>query len=85
VIRAGGKRTRTAEGLVVAASCLLVLFVGLWFSRRASTRVAGGYSSGNRDVPWWAVGLADAATCQSGNGALVMIALVFGPARSGAT
>jgi solute:Na+ symporter, SSS family len=66
------------DWLVVAASCVLVFIVGLWFSRRSSKRGAEGYFTGNRDVPWWAIGLSNTATYQSGNGAFVMIALVFG-------
>jgi solute:Na+ symporter, SSS family len=63
---------------VVAASCVLVFAVGIWFSRRSSRKGAEGYFTGNRDVPWWAIGLSNTATYQSGNGAFVMIALVFG-------
>ncbi len=67
-----------ADWLVVAASCVLVFVVGIWFSRRSSKKGAEGYFTGNRDVPWWAIGLANTATYQSGNGAFVMIVLVFG-------
>jgi len=67
-----------ADWLVVAASCLLVFIVGLWFARRSSRQGAEGYFTGNRDVPWWAIGLSNTATYQSGNGAFLMVALVFG-------
>ncbi len=67
-----------ADWLVVAGSCLLVFIVGLWFARRSSRQGAEGYFTGNRDVPWWAIGLSNTATYQSGNGAFLMVALVFG-------
>lgn len=68
----------TVDWLVVAASCVLVFAVGLWFSGRSSRRGAEGYFTGNRDVPWWAIGLANTATYQSGNGAFLAIAMVYG-------
>ncbi len=63
---------------VVAASCVLVFAVGLWFARRSSQQGAESYFAGDRNVPWWAIGLANTATYQSGNGAFVMLVLVFG-------
>src|SRR5512139_1471525 len=66
------------DWLVVAASCVLVFLVGIWFSRRSSKKGAEGYFTGNRDVPWWAIGLSNTATYQSGNGGFVMLVLAFG-------
>jgi len=66
------------DWLVVAASCSLVLLVGLMFARRSSKKGAAGYFAGDRDVPWWAIGLSNTATYSSGTGAFVMLVLVFG-------
>jgi len=66
------------DWLVVAASCSLVFTVGLMFARRSSKKGAAGYFAGDRDVPWWAIGLSNTATYSSGTGAFVMLVLVFG-------
>jgi solute:Na+ symporter, SSS family len=66
------------DWLVVAASCSLVLSVGLAFARRSSRKGAAGYFAGDRDVPWWVIGLSNTATYSSGTGAFVMLVLVFG-------
>ena len=66
------------DWIIVIAGCLLVFAVGLAFSRRASQRGAEGYFAGDRDVPWWAIGLSNTATYSSGTGAFVMLVLVFG-------
>jgi solute:Na+ symporter, SSS family len=67
-----------ADWLVVAVLCLVSLLVGLFFTRRAGKEGASGYFTGNRSLPWWAIGLSNTATYQSGNGAFVMLVLVFG-------
>lgn len=67
-----------ADWLVVAFLCLLSLVVGLIFMRRSSGSGASGYFIGNRSLPWWAIGLSNTATYQSGNGGFVMLVLVFG-------
>jgi SSS family solute:Na+ symporter len=66
------------DWLVVAASCSLVFTVGLMFARRSSKKGAAGYFAGDRDLPWWAIGLSNTATYSSGTGAFVMLVLVFG-------
>jgi len=66
------------DWLVVAASCGLVFSVGLLFARRSAKKGAAGYFAGDRDVPWWAIGLSNTATYSSGTGAFVMLVLVFG-------
>jgi Na+/proline symporter len=66
------------EWLVVAAACVFVLLVGLMFAKRSSTKGADGYFAGDRDLPWWAIGLSNTATYSSGTGAFVMLVLVFG-------
>jgi len=67
-----------ADWLVVGVLCLISLAVGLIFTRRAGRQGASGYFTGNRSLPWWAIGLSNTATYQSGNGAFVMLVLVFG-------
>jgi SSS family solute:Na+ symporter len=69
---------RPADWLVVASLCLLSLAVGLIFTRRAAGQGSSGYFTGNRSLPWWAIGLSNTATYQSGNGAFVMLVLVYG-------
>ena len=66
------------DWLVVAASCSLVFVVGLMFARRSSKKGTAGYFAGDRDVPWWAIGLSNTATYSSGTGGFVMLVLVFG-------
>jgi SSS family solute:Na+ symporter len=63
---------------VVIASCILVFAIGLAYARRSSHTGAEGYFAGDRDVPWWAIGLSNTATYSSGTGAFVMLVLVFG-------
>lgn len=58
--------------------CLVSLAVGLYFTRGAGRHGAAGYFTGNRSLSWWAVGLSNTATYQSGNGGFVMLVLVFG-------
>jgi Na+/proline symporter len=66
------------DWLVVAISCALVFAVGMTFARRSSQKGVTSYFAGDRDVPWWAIGLSNTATYSSGTGALVMLVLVFG-------
>jgi len=66
------------DWLVVFLLCAISLAVGLYFTRRASRTGASGYFIGNRSLPWWAIGLSNTATYQSGNGGFVMLVLVFG-------
>ena len=66
------------DWLVVAVACGVVFTVGLLFARRSSKKGAAEYFTGDRDVPWWAIGLSNTATYSSGTGAFVMLVLVFG-------
>jgi len=63
---------------VVIILCLISLAVGLYFTKKAGRQGATGYFTGNRSLPWWAIGLSNTATYQSGNGGFVMLVLVFG-------
>jgi Na+/proline symporter len=67
-----------ADWIVVILLCLISLIVGLYFTKKAGKQGATGYFTGNRSLPWWAIGLSNTATYQSGNGAFVMLIVVFG-------
>ena len=67
-----------ADWVVVIILCLISLSVGLYFTKKAGKQGATGYFTGNRSLPWWAIGLSNTATYQSGNGGFVMLVLVFG-------
>ena len=67
-----------ADWIVVISLCLISLLVGLYFTRKSGKQGAAGYFTGNRDLPWWAIGLSNTATYQSGNGGFVMLIVVFG-------
>jgi len=66
------------DWIIVVVLCLISLLVGLHFTKRAGTQGASGYFTGNRKLPWWAIGLSNSSTYQSGNGGFVMLLLVFG-------
>ncbi len=66
------------EWIIVAALCAGSLAFGLWFTKRASRQDAAGYFTGNRSLPWWAIGLSNTATYSTGGGAFVMLVVVFG-------
>ena len=67
-----------ADWVVVASLCLVSLLIGLYFTKKSGKQGATGYFTGNRSLPWWAIGLSNTATYQSGNGGFVMLVLVFG-------
>lgn len=69
---------QTADWVVLVVSVVIAAIVGLAFSRRATRAGAEGYFTGNRALPWWAIGLSNTATYQSGNGAFIMLVVVFG-------
>jgi len=68
----------SADWIVVTLLCLVSLLVGLYFTKKAGKQGATGYFTGNRSLPWWAIGLSNTATYQSGNGGFVMLVLVYG-------
>jgi len=63
---------------IVAVLCGISLGVGLFFTRSAGRKGEEGFFTANRDLPWWAVGLSNCATYQSGGGGFVMLVLAFG-------
>ncbi|MEW6746957.1 MAG: hypothetical protein AB1486_29830 [Planctomycetota bacterium] len=68
----------STDWLIVGLLCLVSLGAGLLFTRRASGHGKVAYFTGDRRLPWWALGLSNTATYQSGNGAFVMLVLVYG-------
>jgi SSS family solute:Na+ symporter len=67
-----------ADWIVVIVLCLISLIVGLYFTKKAGKQGATGYYTASRRLPWWAIGLSNTATYQSGNGGFVMLVVVFG-------
>jgi len=63
---------------IVAASCVVSLGLGSYFTGKAARKGAEGYFAAERSLPWWAIGISNAATYQSGNGAFVMLVLTYG-------
>lgn len=68
----------SVDWLIVVVLCMISLGVGLVFTKRAGKQGAIGYFTGNRDLPWWAIGFSNTSTYQSGNGGFVMLVFVFG-------
>ncbi|MCK5845735.1 MAG: hypothetical protein KAG97_13565, partial [Victivallales bacterium] len=66
------------DWFVVAVVCGVSLGVGLYFTKSASKKGESGYFTANRNLSWWAVGLSNCATYQSGGGGFVMLVLAFG-------
>src|SRR6185436_10190555 len=77
-VRGPGNRMSVVDWSVVLASCVLVFGIGLAHARKSSRSGTEAYFAGDRDVPWWAIGLSNTATYSSGTGAFVMLVLVFG-------
>lgn len=67
---------------VVGVLCAISMLVGLLFSRKASRHGSESYFTGDRDVPWWAIGFSNTATYQSGNGPFLALILAFGLAAN---
>jgi len=63
---------------VIALLLLFSLGLGLFFSRSSRGLGTLGYFSAGRKLPWWAIGLSNTATYQSGAGGFVMLILTFG-------
>jgi len=66
------------DWIIVAVLCAVSLGVGLYFTRSAGKKGEEGYFTANRNLSWWAVGLSNCATYQSGGGGFVMLVLAFG-------
>jgi solute:Na+ symporter, SSS family len=66
------------DWLVISLILVISLGLGLLFSRKASSGGTVSYFAANRKLPWWAIGLSNTATYQSGAGGFVMLILTFG-------
>ena len=66
------------EWFVLIVLCLLSMAVGLVITLRQKAKGEEGFFTANRNLPWWAVGISNSATYQSGLGAFVMLIFAFG-------
>jgi Na+/proline symporter len=62
---------------VVAAYCLLMLGIGIWFTRQAS-RSPEDFFVGGRRMPWWLIGLSDVASYGAASAPWVMLFFLGG-------
>ena len=67
-----------ADWIVIILLLLVSLALGLWFSKRSGNAGMVGYFAAGRKLPWWAIGLSNTATYQSGAGGFIMLILTFG-------
>lgn len=65
------------DWLIVAAYCFMLIGVGLYFRRQASSGVEG-FFLGERSLPWWVISLSDTAAYTGGGQAFVMVFFVGG-------
>ncbi|MGH9405703.1 MAG: sodium:solute symporter family transporter [Terriglobia bacterium] len=65
------------DWIIVAAYCVLLIGVGWYFRRRASSGVEG-FFLGDRTLPWWVISLSDTAAYTGGGQAFVMIFFLGG-------
>jgi Na+/proline symporter len=66
------------DWIIVGFTCVLSLMVGLIYTRKVTQRGGEGFFTANRSLPWWAVGISNSATYQSGLGAFVMLIFLYG-------
>jgi len=66
------------DWLVIISLLVISLGLGLFFSRNSRSGGTVSYFAAGRKLPWWAIGLSNAATYQSGVGGFVMLILTFG-------
>jgi Na+/proline symporter len=63
---------------VIVIFSLLCMFVATVYTRLSAQRGGEGFFTANRSLAWWAVGISNSATYQSGLGGFVMLIFVFG-------
>lgn len=68
---------KTIDWIIVVAYCAMLVAVGLYFRRRATGGVES-YFLGDRNLPWWVIGLSDSAAYTGGGQAFVMIFFLDG-------
>lgn len=66
------------DWVVVAILCGVCLGVGLIFTKSSAKKGEEGFFTANRSLSWWAVGISNSATYQSGLGAFVMLIFIHG-------
>jgi len=67
---------------VVIAVVVATMLAGMAVVRAASKHGALSYFTSDRNLPWWAVAISNTSTYQSGNGAFVMLMVVYGLASN---
>jgi len=68
----------SVDYIVIALFSLLCMFVGAVYTRLAAKKGGEGFFTANRSLAWWAVGISNSATYQSGLGGFVMLIFLFG-------
>ena len=63
---------------VVATVIAVSIVAGMGVVRLSSRHGAVSYFTSDRNLPWWAIAISNTSTYQSGNGAFVMLLLIFG-------
>jgi solute:Na+ symporter, SSS family len=66
------------EWSVVAFVVIASMVAGMGVVRLSSRHGAVSYFTSDRNLPWWAIAISNTSTYQSGNGAFVMLMLIFG-------
>ena len=66
----------TLDKIIVALYFLLTLGVGFYLSKKASQSIAA-YFLGERNIPWWAIGMSGTASNFDMTGTMVMVSFFF--------
>lgn len=66
------------DWIVVGLVMALTALGGLAATRFSSRHGVRSYFTGDRKLPWWAIAISNTATYQSGNGAFVMLLVMYG-------
>jgi solute:Na+ symporter, SSS family len=67
---------------VVAVVVVASILAGIGVVRLSSRHGAVSYFTSDRNLPWWAIAISNTATYQSGNGAFVMLMVIYGLAAN---
>ncbi|MCL2924873.1 MAG: sodium:solute symporter [Trichodesmium sp. MAG_R04] len=66
----------TIDQLIIIAYFVMILVVGVYFSRKASAGI-NEYFLGGRKIPWWAIGMSGTASNFDMTGTMVVISFFF--------
>ncbi|MBG0859411.1 MAG: hypothetical protein IQL11_07895 [Bacteroidales bacterium] len=69
---------RSVDWTVLVVLTLLIMVVGVFYTRSAAAKGQEGFFTANRNLSWWSLGISNAATYQSGLGGFVMLIFLFG-------